>query len=379
MSITESYPPAFRRVINDGAPSGTAEIESVLVQDKDIDIPVIDFECLDKDILTEACREWGIFRLKNHGVPLPLMSQLQEISESLLSLPFENKQKLFAAVNSPMSYFWGTPALNRSGDALKRGAQASNVSMVEGFNVPLSKLPASTSCDDDAQHSELESFSMSGAVDCTDDEKQCDIVSRAWGLIDEMFTFSVLIEEYGRHITRIAVSLFEAIAQTLNLELSSHQRSGYLLESTGLIRVYRYPPSDKTAGEALGMEVHTDSSVISILKEDETGGLEIMKDEEWFRVKPVADTLIVNLGDMMQAISDNEYKSVEHRVKKKDMTTKRHSVCYFVFPQRDYVIKSSNYKPFTYSEFEAQVQADVQSLGTKIGLLRFTPESPLFL
>ncbi|XP_013620096.1 PREDICTED: gibberellin 2-beta-dioxygenase 8-like isoform X2 [Brassica oleracea var. oleracea] len=317
MSITESYPPAFRRVINDGAPSGTAEIESVLVQDKDIDIPVIDFECLDKDILTEACREWGIFRLKNHGVPLPLMSQLQEISESLLSLPFENKQKLFAAVNSPMSYFWGTPALNRSGDALKRGAQASNVSMVEGFNVPLSKLPASTSCDDDAQHSELESF--------------------------------------------------------------SHQRSGYLLESTGLIRVYRYPPSDKTAGEVLGMEVHTDSSVISILKEDETGGLEIMKDEEWFRVKPVADTLIVNLGDMMQAISDNEYKSVEHRVKKKDMTTKRHSVCYFVFPQRDYVIKSSNYKPFTYSEFEAQVQADVQSLGTKIGLLRFTPESPLFL
>nr|VDC86486.1 unnamed protein product [Brassica rapa] len=374
MSITESYPPAFRRVINDGARSATAEIEPVCVHDKDIDIPVIDFECLDKEILTEACRDWGIFRLKNHGVPLPLMSQLQEISESLLSLPFENKQKLFAAVNSPMSYFWGTPALNRSGDALKRGAQASNASMVEGFNVPLSKLPASTFCDDDAQRSELELFSMSGAVD-----KQCDIVSRAWGLIDEMFTFSVLIEEYGRHITRIAVSLFEAIAQTLNLELSSHQKSDYLLESTGLIRVYRYPPSDKTAGEALGMEVHTDSSVISILKEDETGGLEIMKDEEWFRVKPVADTLIVNLGDMMQAISDNEYKSVEHRVKKKDMTTKRHSVCYFVFPQRDCVIKSSNYKPFTYSEFEAQVQADVQSLGTKIGLLRFTPESPLFL
>lgn len=110
----------------------------------------------------------------------------------------------------------------------------------------------------------------------------------------------MLIKEYGRHISRIAVTLFEAIAQTLNLELSSDRRSEYLLESTGLIRVYRYPPSDKTAGEALGMEVHTDSSVISIVKEDETGGLEIMKDKEWFRVKPVADTLIVNLGDMMQ-------------------------------------------------------------------------------
>lgn len=112
----------------------------------------------------------------------------------------------------------------------------------------------------------------------------------------------MLIEEYGRHITRIAVSLFEAISQTLNLELSGDRRSELLSESTGLIRVYRYPQSSsvEAEGEALGMEVHTDSSVISILKEDETGGLEIMKGEEWLRVKPVADTLIINLGDMMQ-------------------------------------------------------------------------------
>ncbi|EFH40844.1 oxidoreductase [Arabidopsis lyrata subsp. lyrata] len=348
MSISESYPPAFRRVINDGDRLATP----VLVQGKDINIPVIDMERLDKEILREACKEWGIFRLENHGVPLALTSRLQEISESLLSLPFENKRDLFAAVNSPLSYFWGTPALNRSGDALKRGAQASNVTMLEGFNVPLSSLsmlPTSTSCDDDAQEPKLESF-------------------------------RVLMEEYGRHITRIGVSLFEAIAQTLNLELSGNRRSEFLSESTGLIRVYRYPRSSyQAAREALGMEVHTDSSVISILKEDESGGLEIMKGEEWFCVKPVANTLIVNLGDMMQVISDDEYKSVTHRVKKKNRKTERHSVCYFVFPKRDCVIKSSNYKPFTYSEFEAQVQADVQSLGTKIGLPRFNPNSPLFL
>ncbi|KAJ4875201.1 2-oxoglutarate (2OG) and Fe(II)-dependent oxygenase superfamily protein [Raphanus sativus] len=347
MSISASYPPAFQRAINNG---DQTEIEPALDQDKDIHIPVIDLERLDKQILTEACKDWGIFRLENHGVPLELTSQLQQISESLLSLPFEEKRELFASVNSPLSYFWGTPALNRSGDALKRGGtQASNVKMLEGFNVPLSKLPVST-CDDGVQHSKLEPF-------------------------------RVLLEEYGRHITRIAVSLFEAIAQTLNLELTGDRRSELLSESTGLIRVYRYPQSSsvEAEGEALGMEVHTDSSVISILKEDETGGLEIMKGEEWLRVKPVADTLIINLGDMMQAISDDEYKSVKHRVKKKDRTRERHSVCYFVFPQRDCVIKSSNYKPFTYSEFEAQVQADIQSLGTKVGLHRFSPKSPLFL
>lgn len=161
MSISESYPPAFRRLINDGDPLATAEVEPVLIQDKDIEIPVIDLERLDKEILRYACRELGIFRLENHGVPLALTSRLQEISESLLSLPFENKRELFAAVNSPLSYFWGTPALNPSGDALKRGAQASNVNMVEGFNVPissLSKLPASTCDNDGDQEAKLESF-----------------------------------------------------------------------------------------------------------------------------------------------------------------------------------------------------------------------------
>lgn len=157
MSISASYPPAFRRAINNG---DQTEIEPALDQDKDIHILVLDLERLDKQILTEACKESGIFRLENHGVPLELTSQLQELSESLLSLSFEEKQELFAAVNSPLSY-WGTPALNRSGDAFKRGTQASNVNMVEGFNVPLSslsKLPVST-CDDGAQHSKLEPFS----------------------------------------------------------------------------------------------------------------------------------------------------------------------------------------------------------------------------
>ncbi|CAN8253221.1 unnamed protein product [Cochlearia groenlandica] len=349
MSNNESYPPVFRRVTIAGDSPPTAESKPVLIQDKDIDIPVIDLERLDhmENKLTETCKEWGIFRLVNHGVPFDLTSKVQEISESLLGLPFDDKREMFTAVNSPLTYFWGTPALKPSGDALKRGTrQGSNVNMVEGFNVRLSKLSGFTFCDGD------------------DDDD---------GVRTKLDSFRVLMEEYGNHITRIAISLFEAMAQTLDLDLSGDQRPKYLSESTGLIRVYRYPARPDQA-EDIGMEVHTDSSVISIIKEDEVGGLEITKGEEWYRVKPVANTLVVNLGDMMQAISDDEYKSVKHRVKiQKYMKRERHSLCYFVFPKRDCVIKSSKYKPFTYSEFEAQVQTDVQSLGTKIGLSRFTP------
>ncbi|VVB09631.1 unnamed protein product [Arabis nemorensis] len=55
MSITESYPPASRRLIKDG--EGPATVEPVIIQDKDIEIPVIDLERLDKEILKEACKE----------------------------------------------------------------------------------------------------------------------------------------------------------------------------------------------------------------------------------------------------------------------------------------------------------------------------------
>lgn len=118
------------------------------------------------------------------------------------------------------------------------------------------------------------------------------------------------------------------------------------------------------------MDVHTDSSVLSILNQDEVGGLEVLKDDHWFTVKPVPNTLVVNLGDMMQAISDDEYTSVKHRVKVNEYS-ERISICYFVFPGQGSVIRSSKYKPFTYSDFQGQVQQDLKTVGYKVGLDRF--------
>ncbi|XP_050140624.1 gibberellin 2-beta-dioxygenase 8-like isoform X2 [Malus sylvestris] len=125
-----------------------------------------------------------------------------------------------------------------------------------------------------------------------------------------------------------------------------------------------------SSASAWGMDVHTDSSVLSILNQDEVGGLEVLKDNEWFSVNPIPNTLIVNLGDMMQAISDDKYKSVKHRVKV-NRSKERVSICYFVFPGEGSVIRSSNYKPFTYRDFQNEVQQDIKSVGYKVGLERF--------
>lgn len=71
-----------------------------------------------------------------------------------------------------------------------------------------------------------------------------------------------------------------------------------------------------------------------------------------------------------QAISDDEYKSVKHRVRL-NKHKERLSIGYFVFPDDDRLIHSQRYKPFSYSDFRAQIQQDLETVGYKVGLQRF--------
>ncbi|XVE79379.1 hypothetical protein DITRI_Ditri14bG0053800 [Diplodiscus trichospermus] len=335
ISNLESYPPVFWQL--NGAPqSQISELKGYSMDDTTQDrvpanpvvdpIPVLDLQSLSLDKVGDVCKDWGLFRLVNHGIPLNLLSKLEDHAKKLFSLSFESKQAL---LTSPMSYFWGTPALTPSGTAL-RGAL--NINWLEGLNVPLSQLPQF--------HSE------DPMLDC----------------------FRHLLEEYGKHLARIATTLFEAMA--MNLNLGPKQSESKLEESTGFIRVYRYPPSGSMADEACGMIPHTDSSVLSIVNQDQVGGLEIFKDNKWLLVNPIPNTLLVHIGDMMQAISDDEYVSVQHRVRV-NKEEERLSICYFVFPAEGSVIHSTKYKPFTYTDFQEQVQKDTKTLGYKVGLQRF--------
>ncbi|KAK9998345.1 hypothetical protein SO802_017948 [Lithocarpus litseifolius] len=334
----ESYPPLFSELskssnqeeyLSSDHHQKVDTVDSIIikpvVQDSD-PIPVIDLQSLSLDELGEACEDWGLFRLVNHGVPPSLLNQLQDHAKTLYSLSFQSKQALFT---TPTSYFWGTPALTPSGAPLSRGLQ--KINWVEGFNIPISQLSQLQ-----PQHPVLASFRL-------------------------------LLEDYGKHLARLAKTIFEAMA--MKLKLDEEQSKSNLSESTGNIRVYRYP-SCSIPDTAWGIDVHTDSSVLSILYECEVGGLEVLRDDEWFQVKPICNALIVNLGDMMQAISNDNYKSVKHRVKL-NKHKERISICYFVFPDEDSVIRSSKYKPFTYNDFRAQVQEDVKTHGFKLGLESF--------
>ncbi|GLT81724.1 hypothetical protein SLE2022_001590 [Rubroshorea leprosula] len=323
MTTLESYPPLFRNL---NGHSHISDHHNQTVGDSlDSDpLPLIDLQLPDSDKLGAACKNWGIFRLVNHGIPPTLTTQLQDSAKMLFSLPFESKQALF---NGPVTYFWGTPALTTSGTAL-RGAL--NINWLEGLSV---------------FHSQVSQV----------------------GFQDPMINaFRLLLEEYGRHQVRIAKILYGAMSKNLNLD---SKQSQIFSEPIGYHRIYRYPVSPNP-NELSGMEEHTDSSVLTILHQDQVGGLEFFRDNKWLPVKHVPNTLIVNIGDMMQAASDDEYISVKHRVRvNKD--EERFSICYFEFPADGAVIHSSKYKPFTYPEFSAQVQEDIKTVGYKVGLPRF--------
>lgn len=131
-----SYPPLFREVEEGSIHGGVEGEEEAKVEVEADPLPVVDLECLEMERLVEVCREWGVFRLVNHGVPATLLTQLEDHAKRLFELPFESKQAIFT---TPVSYFWGTPALNKSGVALSQTPH--NVNWVEGFNVPLPQLP----------------------------------------------------------------------------------------------------------------------------------------------------------------------------------------------------------------------------------------------
>lgn len=136
-------------------------------------------------------------------------------------------------------------------------------------------------------------------------EKGDQLYNGGYVLLSNSFLFHMsrhYLEEYGRHLSRIATTLFEAMVKNLNL--GPKQSESSIDESTGFIRVYRYP-SGSWADEAWGMMEHTDSSVLSIVKQDQVGGLEFSKDNEWLLVNPIPGTLVVNIGDMLQVYKIN--------------------------------------------------------------------------
>lgn len=111
-------------------------------------------------------------------------------------------------------------------------------------------------------------------------------------------------------------------------------------EGEGLLRVVHYPPMEKNFvdEEAIWAGAHTDINMFTILPEATAEGLEVkLPDGTWMPVYAQKDSMIVNVGDMVEAFSNGYFRSAVHRVKapKGRMDSPRYSMVFFVHGKKN--------------------------------------------
>jgi len=83
-----------------------------------------------------------------------------------------------------------------------------------------------------------------------------------------------------------------------------------------LFRIFHYPPTTRPADgeEAWGVGEHTDYGVLTILKQDDVGGLQVRTGSGWIEAPPIPGSFVCNIGDMLERLTSGLYRSTPHRV-----------------------------------------------------------------
>ena len=119
--------------------------------------------------------------------------------------------------------------------------------------------------------------------------------------------------EYLEVSTRAAHAIMEGIALSLDLD-PQYFRTHYTSDPTILFRIFHYP-SDAPNSEQWGVGEHTDYGLLTLLAQDNTGGLQVKSPTGWIEAPPIPGTLVCNIGDMLDRLTGGLYRSTPHRAK----------------------------------------------------------------
>ncbi len=122
--------------------------------------------------------------------------------------------------------------------------------------------------------------------------------------------------DYMDAVTRAGHALMEGVALSLGLP-AAYFHDRYTADPTVLFRIFHYPatPPSDGRGYAFGVGEHTDYGLLTLLAQDDNGGLQIKgRDGVWFDAPPIPGTLVCNIGDMLDRLTRGVYRSAPHRV-----------------------------------------------------------------
>ncbi|XP_041008088.1 1-aminocyclopropane-1-carboxylate oxidase 3-like [Juglans microcarpa x Juglans regia] len=255
--------------------------------------PVINLEKLNgeergatMEKIKDACENWGFFELLNHGISHELMDAVERLTKEHYKKCMEQRFKQLMASKG------------------LEGVQAEVHDMDWESTFHLRHLPYSN---------------ISEIPDLQDDYRK-------------------IMKEFAVKLEKLAEELLELLDENLGLEKGYLKKAlcGSKGPSFGT-KVSNYPPCPKP--ELIkGLRAHTDAGgIILLFQDDKVSGLQLLKDGHWIDVPPMRHSIVINLGDQLEVITNGKYKSVLHRVIAQT-DGNRMSIASFYNPGNDAVI-----------------------------------------
>ncbi|KAJ4837585.1 hypothetical protein Tsubulata_009691 [Turnera subulata] len=256
-------------------------------------VPIVDLASPDALALTaKASEKWGIFHVTNHGIPVNLLSEVEVQTRKLFELPVSQK---LLAVRSPEGL---------TGYGLARMSPYFPKQMWH------------------------EGFTIMGSAD--------HHARQLWPH-GHHITFCTVMDEYQKQLKalteRIIGLLFKSLGLTQDDVKWLKPKNGSIT-SQAVLQLNSYPVCPDP-GHAMGLAPHTDTTLLTLLYQSNTSGLEVLDDSNgWVTVQPLPGALVVNIGDLMHIISNGRFKSVLHKAVV-NQTHHRISLAYFYGPPMD--------------------------------------------
>ncbi|XP_028797926.1 protein DMR6-LIKE OXYGENASE 2-like [Neltuma alba] len=263
-------------------------------------IPLIDLSSPDVDALIDdighACKQWGFFQIINHGVPSERRLRLEAAARKFFHLSSNEKRKVRRDARKVLGYYDTEHTKN-----------VRDWKEVFDYTVQEPTLAAASIDPDDDRVAHWENQWPQNPPEM---REAC--------------------QEYAKDMVELASRLMELISMSLGLP--PRRFEDFFKDHTSSTRINRYPPCPSPE-LALGVGPHKDPGVLTILAQDEVGGLEVKRksDGQWVGVKPIPNTYIINLGDVLQVWTNGQYQSVDHRVMV-NSAKERFSIPFFLNP-----------------------------------------------
>lgn len=290
--------------------------------------------------IAAACRDWGFFSATGHGIPAENRESLWRAVRAFFALPLAEKRKLLRSKDNPLGYF--DRELTKNARDLK----------------------------------EIIDFGPGNGARLDGENR--------WPADHVLPGFRATITGWQVACAALSQSIMQAFCLGLG-EPAGRLDEYFVGRHTSFLRLNHYPVEDVLAGEGgdsagapplgdMALHHHTDAGVLTILLQDEVGGLQVELGGKWTDIAPDPGALVINIGDMSQVWSNGQYHAALHRVRPVPGVP-RYSVPFFYNPAFDAVVQplpatqngGARYKPICWSEFRGRrAEGDFADYGSEV-------------